>query len=113
MNLFKRKDAAAMTEPAITGTTVLRKTLHAWNRSPNAMARIASEVVGVGVSTLEAFAEGKADLSVEALKALTKVLYPHSEFDPELNLLRSANKQEAKPMCTAYPERFDPKSSPH
>ena len=33
------------------------------------MALIAIEIEGVGVSTLEAFAAGKADLSVEALKA--------------------------------------------
>ena len=107
MNLFKKE--AAVDEPPITcGVMVLRKTLHAWNRSPNAMALIASEIEGVGVSTLEAFAAGKADLSVEALKALTKVLYPHGEFDPESGILRSANRAEPKPAYTALPPSVDP-----
>lgn len=100
-----------MTEPAITGIDVLRKTLHARNRSPHALSLIASEIDGAGVATLEAFAAGKVDLSVEQLKALTRVLYPHSEYDEAANLLQSANKQPATSFVT--PERFDPKSSPY
>jgi hypothetical protein len=111
MNLFKRQDAAAMSEPAITGVDVLRKTVHARNRSPHALSLIAREVDGIGAATLEDFAAGKADLGVETLKALTKVLYPHSEYDEAANLLRSANKQQA----TSYvpPDKFDPASAPY
>jgi hypothetical protein len=112
MSLFKKDPA--MAEPTVTtGTDVLRQTVKARNRSPHALSLIASEIAGVGVSTLEDFAAGKIDLKVETLQALTRILYPHAEFDAERDLLCSANKQEAKPMCTAYPARFDPKSSPH
>ena len=62
---------------------------------------------------LESFAAGKADLSVEALQALAKSLYPHGEYDPETRMLRPANKAEPRPLSAAYPEPFDPKSSPH
>jgi hypothetical protein len=38
---------------------------------------------------LKPFAAGEVDLSIDALKALTKIFYQNAEFDPELNLLRS------------------------
>ena len=58
-----------MTVQITTGITILRKTLHARNGSPHALTLIASEVPGIGAGTLEAFAAGKADLSIEALQA--------------------------------------------
>jgi hypothetical protein len=100
-----------MTEDTTTGVDVLRKTVHARN-SPHALTLIAGEVPGVGVGTLEAFAAGKADLGVEASKALTRVLHPHAEFDPESGMLRPANRAEPKPLCSGYPPQRDPKSSP-
>ena len=66
------------------------------------------EIDGVGASTLEDFAAGKADLSVEALKALTKVLYPHSEFDVESGMLRSANKTAISKPANYPPPLGDP-----
>jgi hypothetical protein len=110
MNLFSRKDPV-MTEPTVTGTDVLRRTVHARNKSPHAISLIAREVDGIGAGVLEDFAAGQADLGVEALKALTKVLYPNAEYDAEANLLRSANKQEAKGFSP--PPKFDPTSSPY
>jgi len=62
------------------------------NRSPHALSLIAREI-DVGASMLEDFAAGRGNLSVEVLKALTKVLYD-AEFDPESGMLRSANKAE-------------------
>jgi hypothetical protein len=112
MNLFSRKESA-MEEPVVTGVDILRRMVKSWNRNPGGLAAIAREVDGVGLGGLEDFGDGKADLKVEVLKQLTTVLYPHSEYDPELNLLRSANKQEPKPLCAAYPDRFDPKSAPY
>ena len=95
------------------GRDVLRKTLHARNRSPHALALIASNVDGVGVSDLENVIAGKIELPVPALQQLAKELYPHSEYDPESGLMRSANRAEPTPLCTAYPEPFDPKSAPY
>ena len=100
-----------MSEPTVTGTDVLRRTVHARNKSPHAICLIAREIDGVATHTLEDFAAGQADLGVEALKALTKVLYPNAEYDAGANLLRSANKQEATGFI--LPPRFDPKSSPY
>ncbi|BAL07777.1 MULTISPECIES: helix-turn-helix domain-containing protein [Bradyrhizobium] len=94
----------------ITGTDVLRKTLKARNKSPNAMAVIASEIDGVGVSTLEDFSNGKAKLGVETLQALAKILFD-AEFDPTLNVLRSANKAQPITMGNAPPP-FDPERHP-
>lgn len=85
-----------MTEPAVTGTMVLRQTVKARNKSPHALSLIAREL-GISASTLEDFAAGTVDLDVETLKALTPVLHPFSEYDAELDLLRSANRAEPTP----------------
>ena len=110
LNPFKRKDPT-MDEPAITGTDVLRKCVKARNSKPHVLTAIAREVDGLGTGTLEDFGNGKAELSVEKLQALTKVLFPHSELDPASGMLRSANK--APPRGYITPPRFDPKSSPY
>lgn len=96
----------------ITGIDVLRGALKARNKSPNAMSLIASEIDGVGVSSLEDFADGKVTLGVMALQALTKILFD-AEFDAESGMLRSANRAEPITMGDAPPP-FDPKKySPH
>ena len=74
------------------------------------MLAITREVPGVGMATLEAFADGKSDLSAAMLQKLTKVLYPHSEYDVASGKLCSSNKAPARSYI--HPPRFDPKSSP-
>jgi hypothetical protein len=54
-----------------------------------------------GTHALESFAAGKADLQVETLQALAKLIFQMAEFDAERNLLRPANKQEAKGFIAA------------
>ena len=100
-----------MAEPQVTGTDVLRRAVHARIRSPHALTMMARDVGDLAVHTLENFAAGKTDLKVEALKALTKQLFPHAEFDETCNLLRSANKREARAFI--LPPRFDRKSTPY
>jgi hypothetical protein len=102
MNMFGKKETAMSEE--ITGVTVLRQTVKSRNKSPTALTLIASEIDGVGSGRLEDFANGKADLSTAQLQALAKILYPHSEYDPESGKLRPANREEPKKLCTAYPE---------
>jgi hypothetical protein len=96
-----------------TGIDVLRRTLHARNRSPHALSLIAGEIPGAGVGTLEDFAAGKADLSVEALQALARILYD-AEYDPESGMLRSANKTppQTMPNTATYLPKFA-KSAPY
>ncbi|MFH0300990.1 hypothetical protein AAFX91_27950 [Bradyrhizobium sp. 31Argb] len=100
-----------MTE-ATTGVDVLRRTVHARNRSPHALALIAREVEGVSTSMLEDFAAGKIDLGIAALQALTKELYPHAEFDVESGMLRSTNRSEPRSLGVR-PEPFDPRTLPY
>ncbi len=109
MSLFSKRDSV-MTEPTVTGIDVLRQTVKARNRSPHALSLIAREVDGVSASALEDFAAGKADLSVEILKALTKVLYPGAEFDPDHNLLQTPSLP-ARPMGIKPPP-YDPAKHP-
>ena len=92
-----------MSEPTVTGVDVLRRTIAARNKSPHALTAIAREIDGVAVAMLEAFGVGNADLGIENLQALTKVLYPHSELDPASGMLRPVNRT-VRPLCTAYPE---------
>jgi hypothetical protein len=110
VSIFSRKDSAEIT-PTITGTDVLRKCVKARNSKPRALKAIAREVEGLGTGTLEDFGNGKAELSVEKLQALTKVLFPHAEFDVATGLLTSSNK--TPPRGYIAPPRFDPKSSPY
>ena len=72
---------------------------------PNALAAIAREIHGIGIPQLEAFVAG-GNLSVELLQKLAKVLYPHSEYDPELNMMRPANKEPARSFI--YPPPVQP-----
>jgi hypothetical protein len=95
-----------MTEPS---TDVLRKAVHARIRTPHALTLLAREIEGIGTHTLENFAAGKVDLQVETMQALAKLIFPMAEFDAERNLLRPANKQEAKGYV--LPPRFDATTS--
>jgi len=110
MNLFEKKTAS---DEPVTGVTVLRQTVANRNGRPHSLTAISREIDGVSTATLEAFGAGKADLSVDRLQALTKILYPHSEYDPESGMLRSSNREPSRPLYTADLGRpFDPKSSP-
>jgi hypothetical protein len=77
MSLFSRKEPTM--SPAIsetTGTDILRRAVHARIRSPHALTMMAREIDGLATHALEDIAAGKADLKVETLKALTKLLFP-------------------------------------
>ena len=104
MNVFSRKEVTP--EPTITGVDVLRRTVKASDAKAGVLLAIVREIDGIGISTLEAFAAGKTDLSVELLQKLTKVLYPHSELDLESGMLRSANRAPSTSYIT--PDRFVP-----
>jgi len=96
----------------VTGIDVLRKTVHARNRSPHALGLLAREI-NIGASVLEAFAKGEANLDVATLQALTKVLFhQHAEYDPESGLLHSSNKEPRQPICgPGFPVRYDPEKA--
>ena len=63
-----------MPEPTVIGTDILRRALLAHNSKPHALTAVAREIEGIGVGTLEAFATGNANLSIDVLKALTRVM---------------------------------------
>jgi hypothetical protein len=102
-----------MSTNTVTGTTVLRQALYARARKGHLgpIARDLSERgEPIGVASLEAFLSG-AQLPVATLQLLAKELYGDAaEYDPERNLLRSANRAEPKLMGIA-PAPFDPKTS--
>ena len=77
-----------------TGTDRIRDALRVRNRKIN-LTPIAREL-GVNNATLEAFITGSAKLSPDLLKALTKELFPMSEFVPELDVLRPALQEPAR-----------------
>jgi hypothetical protein len=111
MSIFKTKDTGP--ERVVTGVDVLRQTLKARDHKAGVLLAVVREVEGLGITQLEAFTDGKADLSVAMLQKLTKILYPHSEYDPESGMLRAANRKITLGYAVNYPPRFDPKSSPY
>ena len=66
---------------------------------------------GLGLSQLEDFGDGKANLKIEIIKKLAMTLFPHSVYDAEAGLLRSANRTPARGFVTPPP--FDATKSPH
>lgn len=108
MSIFSRQNP----EPVVTGTDVLRQTVKARGKTPHALALITREIDGVGVGMLEDFASGKITLGADKLQALTKYFFHHhTEFDPELNLLRSI-APEPKLFAAFQPEPYDPSKPP-
>jgi hypothetical protein len=79
-----------------TRTDVIRETLRNRNRKLN--LGIYARSVGVGIDLLEAFIDGRRTLPAAVLHTLAKGLWPHAEFDPQLDVLRSALKAPAKPL---------------
>jgi hypothetical protein len=104
MGLFEKKSEP---EPVVTGIDILRKTVKARNKSPHSLTLLAREIEGVGAGQLEAFAEGKADLSVEALQKVAKLLYQSAEYDVASGMLISV-KAPTRSLCAAYPPTYQP-----
>jgi hypothetical protein len=102
MNLFKKQ---AEPEPEIDGVTVLQLTLKNRNSKGNQNALYARDL-NIAISKLNEFMAGHDCLNDDELQKLTKVLYPHSEFDVESRMLQNANKAPPTPVCTAMPEPY-------
>ena len=79
-----------------TGTDLIREALHIRNRKMNLVAHARN--VGVGIDLLEGFIDGRRTLPDAVLRALAKELWPHTEFVPELDVLRPAMQEPAKPL---------------
>jgi hypothetical protein len=72
----------------------------------------AANAIHLSPEALRDFAEGRKALPVDKLQALALELFEgHIIYDPEIDRLRPA-RSESRPLCTAYPGPFDPKSSP-
>ena len=84
------------TEPAVTGTAVLRAAVAASKIRTEILAR------GAGVSNgeLHAFADGKADLSPQAKIALAEFLFQHTTFDVGRDRLKPTNTEPPTPLGT-------------
>ena len=69
-----------------------------WTRLPGRDIHIAHIARDIGISslTLEAFAAGEAKLPPDVLKALARDLFPHTEFVPEIDVLRPALQEPAR-----------------
>lgn len=80
-----------MTEQEPAGIVFLRAATKSRNKSPSALALTASDA-GASPSELEALGLGKGSLTDDQLQKPAKSLYSHSEYVPELGLMRSANR---------------------
>jgi hypothetical protein len=77
-----------------TGIDAIRQALRARKLNFSNLARD----LHLPTAQFEAFMDG-GPLPTDALEALTKLIWAgHAEFVPELNLLRPANRQEARPL---------------
>jgi hypothetical protein len=84
-----------------TGADLVREALRGLNRKLN-LSNTARDV-GLPISTLEDFAENRlAALPPEKLAALVKAIFNgHFEIDAATGLLKSTNKEPARPLCLA------------
>ena len=89
MSMFRKEAAVAAPEPEITGITILRQSAKVWCSKPGGSQAIANAIEGLGISALENFAAGRADLPVEMLQKLTRVLHPHAEYDVASGMLQA------------------------
>lgn len=97
--------------PIVTGTDVLRSVVRTRSRHGGYLQRLARDV-GTATATLEAFAYGTANLSAAVLQKITLDVYAgRAEFDPTIDRLRSANKQEPISIGVIQPP-FDPSRHP-
>jgi hypothetical protein len=95
-----------MSEEIKDGVSALRAAVRARNRTPQALKLTSDDVPGCGLAKLEAFSNGKADLTDEQLQALAKSLLPFGCFDPVTRMLKSTNT--AKPMSYVTPPAYVP-----
>jgi hypothetical protein len=64
--------------------------------------------LGMSSDRLDAFAEGRIELAPETVQALVRTMWNgHVEFDVEHDALRSAIKQEPRPLGV-HPAPFEP-----
>lgn len=93
-----------------TGVDAIRARTYVWCRKhhPGTLSRDCD----IPIEKLEAFAYNKGELTHDQLNNLARELLD-AKLDPESGLLKPRRPPpETKPLCTAYPERFnaaDPK----
>jgi hypothetical protein len=61
--------------------------------------------LGISSDMLDTFIDGKRSLPIPVLQELTKKLWGHAVYDPEVDRLRPARQEPAKPVCTENPIR--------
>jgi hypothetical protein len=89
MMLFNRKPTEP--EPEISGADALRLRLNTWKNKPGCWHAIVRDVKGIRHHSLQAFADGADNLTVDVLKDLTKVMMNgHVIYDEASGKLKSA-----------------------
>jgi hypothetical protein len=84
----------------VTGSEIIRQTLYA--RAFKGHLSYLARDLGVGVAALDSFSRGEGKLPPEILQALAKEFFG-AEFDPALDRLRSANRQEPRAIGPGPP----------
>ena len=84
-----------ITEPVQTGTDAIREALRV-RRKTNLVALARDH--GLSAAARDAFIDGRRSLPAETLRAITKDLWPHLEFDAQADRLRPAVREPAKPQ---------------
>jgi len=107
--LFSRKEVTP--EPTVTGTDVLKGAVRS-RRYKGHLGKLARDITGTTIADLEAFVDHGKPLPELVLQGLAKEFF-NAAIDSETGLLRSLNRTEQRALCTAYPQAFDPTSSPY
>jgi hypothetical protein len=90
----------------MSGTSALRGMLRARSKSPNALALIASAIENVGVSQLDDFAEGRADLTPAVKQALANIMLEgHLIYNAETDRLETSKQRDARASLQYQGER--------
>ena len=109
MNWFGKEQK---TETPDSATLQIRRALHAKNRSPEILARLARDVgeknrppneeaspVTVAAHVLEAFEEGRRDLPPAVLQRLTEILFHgHWAYDADTDRISPSNRNQPVSM---------------
>ena len=98
-----------MTEEIKNGVDVLRAVVRA-RRFKSHLSLLARDL-SVPVGDLEDFVDSGRELPMPVLQKLAKEFFD-AEIDVATGLLRSANRNEPKPLRGGYPPQRDPKLSP-
>ena len=95
-----------------TATDLLRKAVLRRSKSHN-IAHMAREL-GVSNEALYGFAIGQSNLQPDVLRTLTvEIFHGHAVFDPEIDRLRPAIKQDPIPLGVAPPAGSIRKTLPY